>query len=91
MQLNNTESAESSLKNPANFLAKSKIKTFRKLDRKGSVFHLFKDAISLKSNLLELQEKRSFASSKHSNESEYASDSFILKSQKKIRGIIKDS
>ena len=44
MQLNNTESAESSLKNPANFLAKSKIKTFRKLDRKGSVFHLFKDA-----------------------------------------------
>ena len=85
MQLNNTESAESSLKNPANFLAKSKIKTFRKLDRKGSVFHLFKDAISLKSNLLDLPEKRSFASSKHSNESECASDSFILKSQKKIR------
>ena len=68
MKSNNLQSTNSVKKSPYNFLSKAKIQTFRKLDRKGSIFNLIKEAKTIKSAIDELDEKRSSLSSNPSRE-----------------------
>ena len=72
MSSNITDSANSKNKSPDKFFLKSKIKTFRKLDRKGSIYNLIKEAKSLKTPTQELSQKKisSPISSHHSSEIE---------------------
>ena len=77
------------VKSPVNFLSKAKIKTFRKLDRKGSIINLIKDAKALKNNLNELSEKSSSLASNTSNDINSSSNSSLPKSVKKFKQNLK--
>ena len=74
------------VKSPINFLSKAKIKTFRKLDRKGSIIYLIKDAKALKNNLNDLSEKNSSLTSSNNINS---SKSSLPKSVKKLKQNLK--
>ena len=77
-------------KSPDNFLSKSKIQTFRKLGRKGSIYNLIKEAKSIKTSILELSQKNvsSQVSSHHSNVME--SNSSIPSDTKKFKLSLKE-
>ena len=67
MLLKNTQSSNSVPKSPYNFLSKAQIKTFRSLDRKGSIFNLIKEAKTIKQSIEEMEDKKSSFSSKNSS------------------------
>ena len=77
-------------KSPDNFLSKSKIQTFRKLGRKGSIYNLIKEAKSIKTSILELSQKNvsSQVSSHHSSVME--SNSSIPSDTKKFKLSLKE-
>ena len=90
MKLNSTfpkKSPNSLSKSPYNFLSQSKIQTFRKLDRRGSIFNLIKQAKTFKGAILELNEKKSDISSHPSSEVE--SISSLNKSTKQLKLTLK--
>ena len=64
----NPQSSSSVPKNNYNFLSKAKIKTFKSLDRKGSIFNLIKEAKTIKQAIEEMDDKKSsFLSQNSSN------------------------
>ena len=63
----NPQSSNSVHKSPYNFLSKAKIKTFKSLDRKGSIFNLIKEAKTIKMAIEEMEDKKSEFSSKNSS------------------------
>jgi hypothetical protein len=83
MQINRSPIKQPTIQSPSNILSNAKIKTFRKLDRRGSIFNLIKDAKALKNNILELEEENSNDSSSQSSEIE--SNSSVSKSVKKFK------
>ena len=67
-----------------NFL--SKVKTFKKLDRRGSIFFLIKDAKAIKNESLENDDKESIISSKFSKEEDSSNlQSNIIEEENKIK------
>jgi hypothetical protein len=82
MQINRSPKKQPTIQSPSNILSNSKIQTFKKLDRRGSIFNLIKDAKALKNNILELDEEES-SSSQESSEKQ--SDSSVTKSVKKMK------
>ena len=84
MKINRSPIKQPSIQSPSNILSKAQIKTFKKLDRKGTVFHLIKEAKTLKNNILELDEERS-------NSSKIQNDSSVQKSAKQMKLNLKTS
>ena len=63
----NPQSSSSVPKNNYNFLSIAKIKTFKSLDRKGSIFNLIKEAKTIKQAIEEMDDKKSAISSHNSS------------------------
>ena len=86
MQSNNIKSPISSpfkVQSPYNFLSKAKVQTFRKLDRKGSIFNLIKEAKAIKEAITDFEDKKSTISSHISKEVE--SNSSMPSEEKKLK------
>ena len=90
MSSNITDSANSKNKSPDKFFLKSKIKTFRKLDRRGSIYNLIKEAKSLKTPTQELSQKKISSPISSHPSSEMESDSSIPNDVKQFKLNLKE-
>ena len=84
MQFKRSPNKQPTIKSPSKILKKAKIKTFKQLDRRGSIFNLIKDAKHLNNNLPTLEEEQPILS-EESSSSDIESDSSVPKSNKKMK------
>ena len=88
LKSNNLFQSPKNIPTSPNFL--SKVKTFKKLDRKGSIFFLIKEAKAITNESLENEDKKSIISSNLSKEEDSSNlQSNIIQEEYKIKSINK--